>query len=1212
VLEIDDLLMRAESETLDFKEAAYQLTDTRQRNTFLKDLLCLANEPRTSSAFIVLGVRWTPEAGSIVVGLDKALEDVPFHNALDGGNLTPKPTLHYHNYKHNGKWIGVIEIPVSSEGPYSSLKTLEDGPVAGVIYCRNGSRNTPATGNKLRAITEWFAGRSDTFTPSATESHIWSEFYDGAHRFRSDRTYILVTDRIPTEASDALIGLASVPWRAVLDFDPHSATNGLLSIIEPVLNKTRLIHRIVKGERVIEPEPGVHWFFAQGLVGRQESMVSSTDHRSWVREYQRELMIQLELIAKVVSPRPITVVVIWNSHSEYRKLNTLLELLQSMFQSLADTIVASLSGTDLQRVAEESGAKFIPLATRVLAAGLYAKLEQLAASHGSSNLPMRAGASYALSTSDALWMAENFEVLYQDLPLGAEESAEVFRRGGTVTWKDLDLHQDCDRDINAALRAQIEYDLNSRDAVRLNLYHAPGAGGTTVGRRIVWDVHTTFPSLLLNHYAPRQTAERLARISALTELSVLVLVDGSEHSQREIDELLRELQALQAPAVIFQVLRRFDRLNAGKRQFWLSESLNQREADRFTHVYSLAKPESTPALKKLAYGDERYRTAFFFGLTAYDRQYRGLSSYVSFRLNGTSAEQRAILEIIALAHYYGQQAIPTQYFAPAALMPPSQNVEFERFFDIAPGALELLVHEPASARASHFLVAQEMLQQLLAPEQNDDRAQIWKQALSRAAKRFLAFSSANLDIVSEDMLELVRRMFIYRDNEQVIGTERSASARFANLIEDIPSNAGRVEVLRELTTCFPEEAHFHAHFARFLAMTMHDFEDARREAGLATNLKENDPTIYHVQGMICRYEITSLIEERRDIDAIIPIARDGQVFFEKARSLRPDLEHGYISEIQMLIRVFDYAKHDREFANVISDHKDGAFFRQAVQRCEDLLRNVEDLNLDGEPSGFVLDCRAKLDSVYGDYSKALQTYNNLLDRSDVAHATIRRSIVYTLLRRRRGRWDDLNERELLRAVELLESNLEADSGESATLKLWLRAIRFLRLPPSLEAVIERVAYWRANTGELDAVFYLYVLNVLKAIEGSSQALVDASRAIEECKSIARFRADRVRSIEWVGMDDGIRRLCHQSRLGKWSNDFWENESALQLIEGTIVTVEGRQRGSIEIDGGVTAFFVPTRAEAGDRPVDFRDVNKRVSFVLGFTYDGPRAWRVRLV
>lgn len=96
----NQLIQCPESETLDFKECAYDLSNSRQKLT--KDVLAMANTPREQSAYIVLGVRWTPESGATVVGLQKQFDDVDFQNAFRRDRVQPSPRFTYSPLRCSG------------------------------------------------------------------------------------------------------------------------------------------------------------------------------------------------------------------------------------------------------------------------------------------------------------------------------------------------------------------------------------------------------------------------------------------------------------------------------------------------------------------------------------------------------------------------------------------------------------------------------------------------------------------------------------------------------------------------------------------------------------------------------------------------------------------------------------------------------------------------------------------------------------------------------------------------------------------------------------------------------------------------------------------------------------------------------------------------------------------------------------------------------
>ena len=53
-------------------------------------------------------------------------------------------------------------------------------------------------------------------------------------------------------------------------------------------------------------------------------------------------------------------------------------------------------------------------------------------------------------------------------------------------------------------------------------------------------------------------------------------------------------------------------------------------------------------------------------------------------------------------------------------------------------------------------------------------------------------------------------------------------------------------------------------------------------------------------------------------------------------------------------------------------------------------------------------------------------------------------------------------------------------------------------------------------------------------------------------------------------------------------------------------IAGPEAGMIETEGGLRAFYVPAKSGHASST----SVNRRVTFFLGFSYEGPRAWSVQ--
>ena len=1166
----------------------------------------MANTPRNQSAYIVFGVRWTPEQGSTIVGLGRQFDDADLQRAL-GNRAQPPPRFIYTPLGIDGKQVGILEIPVERGGPFMPVADF-DSLQAGAVYYRRGTENSRALTTALKRITDWFNGRQ----PAAEEHDMtsWRQFFQAVNSLDPTITYILAADRICPHSAEDIRSLGTLPWRAVIDFDPNSDVSGLLKALDGSLRSHRVVHRVVRGDQRIHPEPGTHWFFAQGLSGHQDTLVD-TSHKAWLRAYKRELGEQLTLLSRNIAPSPVIAIVLWSNINQKNHLRTLIEELIASFGESIRVVVVSTDEPSFAGVAEEADATFVRLSLRHLCSGLAvhnADLQNTAEER--CVLPTHSGSQVEVKSDDWLWLKEDLELVHRSIGSTGEDNPREYRLGADISWRNLHLSHDCERDITPELRSHVEADLKKRQTVRINLYHEPGSGGTTVGHRIAWELHKTFPVGILQNCRPRETAERIGTIAALTGSSVLIVADSGQHSERDIDDLYELVKANQTPTVILQILRRFSVQMRGRRQFWLEAKLTDVEADRFRDVYATAMPHKRSDLAKLARQRKSpQRNAFHFGLTAFGGNFRGLYPYVRNRTMQLTDDQRRILIYISIAHYYGQQSIPTQAFASLLQMPRSKVINLKAAFaGKSSPALDLLESgRQGDWRTSHHFVAREMLEQFLSPNDSQNPRQVWRQSLSSWAKEFASFCRGHEHTTSDHFLRLVRRVFIYRDNVEVLGTERADRGQFSQLIDNIPSIYGKREVLHHLIKEFPLEAHFHAHLGRFLSRH-EEYDKALSCLDEAISLQPDDHVLHHMRGMVLRQRIKSTRIEKQLADYVIGVAENASKSFEEARRLSPDNQHGYISEVQMLIDLMDKVRRGQSegLCNVLARSTANPFIQQALEKAEDLLDRVRHLHAGEQPSAYVDQCRARLEVIYGDYSSALQAWDNLLSRPEVAKPPVRRQIVWTILRRHGGEWDRLNSKEADRIRRLLEDNLEEEINDSTSLRLWLRAIRQFPSPPSLDSIIERVGYWKANTGSLDAAYYLYVLHMLHALDGSLQGLADAERALDECRRLAQFRRDRTRSVEWIGPGSGIKALVHQSRLGEWIADFWESPDALVRLHGRIREIGGPQRGEIELECGLRAFFVPGRSGFNTG----RDESAPVTFYLGFSYDGPRAWDVQ--
>ncbi|MEU5820604.1 MULTISPECIES: AlbA family DNA-binding domain-containing protein [Streptomyces] len=1223
-----ELLCRAEGESHDFKLQLHDTSSPRGKVSLVCDVLSMANTPRDGDAHIVFGVKELGNGSIDCVGVDDVPDDAAWQQIL-GSAVESPPRFSLEPVQLDGLLYAVLTIPPERRGPYlvrpewrSKFKEVGSGTlVPGVVYYRRGSSNTPAGGDAIRWIVHWMA--SGVVEPmrggAASREGGWQRFLSHVHGFADSRHYLLVSPRMEAEQVKDLKGLAGPSWSAVLDLDPDSENGGLMGSLEGEIQREKSLYRVVPQDpaMALGGRGSVQWIFAKGLAS-ESGFDGPLSFRQWTAQFSRNLGQHLAQLAAALAPAPVTCVILGYADAENLVFQAILTELSGSVGEALEVLIATDDPAAYQQLAEMFEASIVHISANELCAGLIHSQPQPAHLENERMLPSLSGAPVVLDPADAPWIEEELEILYLDSPSEAPDAANSeFLAGGEISWYDLSRRVDIDRVKTSQLSTKVVRELDSGgSAVRVNLYHTPGAGGTTVARRVLWDLHTVYPCVALRgnpsaQYAGNRwaedNAERIMRLAHTTQRRVLVLAEGSKVPRRLLDDLYDSLRNRQVNAVVLQVMRRSSAEADDVRVVQLPAFLINSEADRFLEEYSRARPDRHNALRAIKESSNvRERVPFHFGLAAYGRDFLGLERYVETRIENLEPSACELLQNIALAYYYGQKGMSAQLFGEILGVSPTKSVKLARL--LPDEVLDLLVEEENGVwRMAHTLLAEATLRLLLGGRISDVRE--WKASLPDAAIEFARLCCGNGGMVGDSELDLIQRIFIYRDSSELLGTEQAGSRSFSRLIEDVTLPNSAVRLLETLTELFPSESHLYAHLARYQAVRMHDLPSAKRNIARAVDLSTGDSVVYHMQGMIYRQEVYDLMDQKSTLVEVSDAAELASQSFNTSREMRRDNEHGYISEIQMLIRLVEYSRLSPPGGQrVVSfTHTGIDLVDTALEQAEDLLAQVAQLRTGNQASQYAIKCRAQLDELYGNHEEAVLRYQSLLGRTDVDRSSVRRSLVWVYLKKSHGQWQNVKNKDMQTIERLLRENLRERASDDRTMRLWIRAARHAVKPPTIDELLGQLDIWHRDNSSLESSYYLYVLQVLKYLESSSPvARGEADRYLEECRRRAQFRTDRTRSFEWLGEGAGISRLVHQTRMGEWdkSQDFFKHSSLLERIQGRVGEYVGPTKGWIDI-GGLKAFYVPGRAghQRGS-------AHRRVTFLMGFSYEGLRAWEVR--
>ena len=203
---------------------------------------------------------------------------------------------------------------------------------------------------------------------------------------------------------------------------------------------------------------------------------------------------------------------------------------------------------------------------------------------------------------------------------------------------------------------------------------------------------------------------------------------------------------------------------------------------------------------------------------------------------------------------------------------------------------------------------------------------------------------------------------------------------------------------------------------------------------------------------------------------------------------------------------------------------------------------------------------------------------------------------------------NINKEEIKEILNLMEQNIVQEPNNGANIRIWFNALRKIddeNADIVLDDALQKLATWKQIGDNLEAYYYYFVLMCIKAIEGSSRAEAVIPELQEELKvKTAHMPNNRV-IYEWLGIGKGINRLLnsYEQMNGKYHKKSLEViEKQADYLEGRIIKYKSDRSAQIRAYN-MEVFFSPSGQNSQSTP---EDVNKKVKFILGFSYDGLRA------
>lgn len=1045
----------------------------------------------------------------------------------------------------------------------------------------------------------------------------WSEFYNACDSFNKYKNYILLIGPNGEFAQEKLTYLGLLDWSLIIDFNANTEINGLYKNACSEIEARKKVHLLTSDDNLtFSPYNSCYWFAANGLKGRSGTL--TTDFKSWNRKYLAFLNKLFLSYFQTFGDNPTNVVILWDDSLYVQRICDAID-----FASGEKTkfIYAIQDLTKLTTVSAIYTGKEIEISIPKISDGIL----RIRNFYNSDlvkemyTLPAKEEEYISIDKRDFLWIEEDIEIVHRNILESSDIQSEdlpereKFYKGNQITWLGLHMHHDIDREKTSSLKKKVEKELKDRNIIKISLHHYPGVGGTTLSRRLAWDLKNEFPVLLLRKFRQLDTVQKIYKIFDLTKKSVFVIAEASIVNIDEIDKLFNEILSRGFPCVLLVVQRSESN---GLNSFNLEDLLTDLEFKTFIAKYKELCPNKGVALDRLSKSTEKKeRHPFYLGLTAFEENFTGLPNFVETNLKGATEVQKKVMSIIALCYFFGQKETSSQMLSTLLMTPENSVVMLDQHLN--DNLLSLLINENSILwRPIHYLVAQELLCQLLSIDK-DNKTQ-WKNYLPDLAITVITLISDKSSIPSENDTELLKRLFVYRDNQETLGKEEDLL--FSNFIEKgLQSDEARLRIFKQLTISFPEESHFWAHLARFYSLRMKNHNEALAAITTAIDFSNGkDSLLYHMKGMclraIVRDKINKLLGNKNapqsEVLEIYNIIDECGEAFEECRIINPSNEHGYISHIQILVNVIDFSYSISRFKNKTDFLRNlNSWLQEKLDLAEELLDSMKLQTQLRMNNAYVEQCDLSLQELYENYSLVIEGWNNLLTKTITDKPIIRRSIIRAYVRRAKS-WDTVDTKDIEKILKLIEENIQEEPQKGNNIYLWFQAARQSdRI--DINTAIDKVSNWRATSDMDESLYYLGVLHTIQAIEGTSISKIKAEKIIRELSERKRNAPYRTHCYEWFGNGYFLKRLVpYKNAISRDdTNELIFNTELLEKVTGKISFIKGPEAGNIELTCGLSAFFIPARGYGFSRD---KDLNRNVIFYLGFSYDGLRAFDVEAV
>lgn len=1096
----------------------------------------------------------------------------------------------------------------------------------------------------------------DAATISALRMIDMDYFVEQMDNFDKGNRYILVAPFSTQGISETLLrNLMGIRWSMIIDFNFHTQEPGgiyhsmLPTIVEnctpfTILNRDGLSNNMSKGTN-----GNINWIYANGLSSLQGTVTA--DINAWIgkrmhhflrdalTEFCKKSLSRIYIISLLDEAEYLAEIIHQFDSIDFAERDLI------TFSVISENAIVRDDALKLSRYGFDIQSYNFTLQSFLSQIGDFMQPEErhtiLIPSRNAQNETVQLDVTDIYSKL----LANGISVIHHSIASEGDRDIKkipAFYQGETITWKELEAAVDVERSKYEELRRKILDRLKGRQSQKFLLYHMAGAGGTTISRRLAYDLRDQAPTIIINEYVKGTTFNLIELLSMKVNLPMLAIIESAKVGN--IDDLISECNAKKRIVVfvyVERVLRRPQLVNQPLVEFITDKMRNPEEKTKFSYKVQLYNPDMNMEwLNKTPYNNCE---VLDFSMSIAEKNYSkdALRSYIRYYLNHLSEPIAEFLAYVSLIYYYAQRSVSDLVFRKIFKTSNGKTglIQYLRSNQQEKQYMDKLITDDSDGlsedhqwRPRYSVFADIMLEFLLGGTYPDK----WKIALPEWSRKLIKTIKDNYEYLTEDVQKMLVAVFLERDKEDLLGQEevwgaRGAQEKFSQLLDDMSASlADQKAILKLLAETYPTVSHFWGHLARYCyenADTPDEFKEAAEYIDRALEKSgRSDYNLLHIAGMCRRRQIEYYRRKEQviDLDNLKTLTATAREYFRLSREANSKNVHAYTSEIQLLTIVIEYGKslsdYDKYYTFLVA--RENAWFFELYENLNDLIEELTMLvtqmstlgqtNRINRTKTMLAKSESKSWQYIGDYKESLRTLQEHIRTADrLLLPRLRLIYVRTLLLSKVGgkhediinAWSQLSPTELQLASEYLNKNVQQNSGDVMSMKLWIQMVRYSSLDISIDEVKSRLNMMYKNSDDypmtqLEAAYNLYMLNLFELIRDNDTLNSRKKEEIQHWIDISRELSPNDKyPYEWLLHIDGI--------SGIISSKSKTEDTLLEHVTGTVSSIKSSAQGTIRLDCGFDAFFTPSVGNF----IQGKDETTRVTMVIAFRHEGPAAYEV---